>query len=193
MTVKKHYDKINNITITVIFSGGGKMSYSDSWKNWETVKDDKTCKICKENNGKIYKLNEIPIPKPPVHVYCRCKIVKLRTVLAGNASIMGKYGADWCIKYYGRLPGYYIDKATAKKMGWSGLKGNLSKIAPGCMIGGEVFKNLSGKLPYKHGRIWYEADLNYLNGYRNSDRVLYSNDGLIFVTYDHYESFIEVV
>lgn len=43
------------------------------------------------------------------------------------------------------------------------------------------------------GRIWYEADLNYYSGKRNGHRVLWSNDGLMFVTYNHYESFIEVI
>lgn len=43
------------------------------------------------------------------------------------------------------------------------------------------------------GRVWYEADINYTGGYRRRHRILYSNDGLIFVTYDHYETFWEVV
>ena len=42
-------------------------------------------------------------------------------------------------------------------------------------------------------RIWYEADINYTNGYRNRQRVVFSNDGLIFVTYDHYDTFMEVI
>ena len=43
------------------------------------------------------------------------------------------------------------------------------------------------------GRIWYEADINYKRGYRNTQRLLFSNDGLIFVTYDHYETFAEII
>nr|WP_294682284.1 ribonuclease domain-containing protein [uncultured Anaerotignum sp.] len=35
--------------------------------------------------------------------------------------------------------------------------------------------------------------MNYKWGYRGNDRILYSNDGLIFVTYDHYKTFIEIV
>ena len=49
-----------------------------------------------------------------------------------------------------------------------------------------------GVLPDAPGRIWFEADLNYHSGKRNGHRVLWSNDGLMFVTYNHYESFIEV-
>ena len=56
-----------------------------------------------------------------------------------------------------------------------------------------MFYNDKGKLPEKNGRIWYEADINYLKGKRNSERIVYSNDGLIFVSYDHYKTFIEIV
>ena len=56
-----------------------------------------------------------------------------------------------------------------------------------------MYQNMDGKLPMTGGRVWYEADINYASGYRSAERILYSNDGLVFVTYDHYESFVEVV
>jgi len=56
-----------------------------------------------------------------------------------------------------------------------------------------IYQNRDGHLPSAPGRIWYEADINYASGYRSAERILYSNDGLVFVTYDHYESFVEVV
>ena len=56
-----------------------------------------------------------------------------------------------------------------------------------------VYKNLDGHLPQAPGRIWYEADINYKTGRRNNQRVVWSNDGLIFVTYDHYETFYEII
>lgn len=55
------------------------------------------------------------------------------------------------------------------------------------------YRNENGHLPQKAGRIWYEADINYYSGKRNGHRILWSNDVLIFVTYDHYRTFIEVV
>ena len=58
---------------------------------------------------------------------------------------------------------------------------------------GAVYKNKDGKLPQSPGRVWYEADINYTKGYRNQERILYSNDGLVFVTYDHYETFYEII
>ena len=67
------------------------------------------------------------------------------------------------------------------------------KYAPGKMATTGEYRNENGHLPQASGRIWYEADINYYSGKRNGHRVLWSNDGLIFVTYDHYRTFIEVV
>lgn len=61
------------------------------------------------------------------------------------------------------------------------------------MLIGGVFFNKKQQLPAAAGRIWYEADINYDGGFRGTDRILYSNDGLIFVTYDHYRTFIEII
>lgn len=65
-------------------------------------------------------------------------------------------------------------------------------MANGKIIGGDVYKNNEGKLPQANGRVWYEADINYSSGYRGSDRIFYSNDGLIFVSYDHGTTFYEI-
>ena len=48
-------------------------------------------------------------------------------------------------------------------------------------------------LPAEPGRIWYEADINYSGGFRGAERILYSNDGLLFASYDHYETFVELI
>ena len=55
------------------------------------------------------------------------------------------------------------------------------------------YQNRNGHLPSRTGSQWYEADINYIRGKRNSHRVVWSNDGLIFVTYDHYQTFVEIV
>ena len=68
-------------------------------------------------------------------------------------------------------------------------KGNLDEVANGKAIGGNIYYNDNGNLPQKDGRTWYEADINYTSGFRGNERILYSNDGLIFVTYDHYKTF----
>lgn len=94
--------------------------------------------------------------------------------------------------YHNVLPEYYIYIGDLLNAGWYYGKAP-AKFAPGKMVFGGIFKNKEGRLPDAPGRIWYEADLNYYSGKRNNHRLLWSNDGLFFVTYDHYESFMEVV
>ena len=81
------------------------------------------------------------------------------------------------------MPDSYITKKEARNLGWDPKLGNLGDIAPGKSIGGDVFKNRENKLPAKDGRVWFEADINYSGEFRNQDRVIYSNDGLVYVTY----------
>lgn len=105
----------------------------------------------------------------------------------------GVDGADFWLAHFGELPECYITKAEAKTAGWKAFAGNLQEIAPNKVIGGDIYKNRNGHLPVAEGRVWYEADINYTGGYRRRHRILYSNDGVIFVTYDYYETFWEVV
>lgn len=90
---------------------------------------------------------------------------------------------------YGHLPGNYITKKEAQELGWDNKKGNLDEVAPGKSIGGSHFGNYEGALPEKKGRKYYECDLEYEGGYRGAKRLIYSNDGLIFYTEDHYQTF----
>jgi len=88
----------------------------------------------------------------------------------------------------GRLPMRYLRKDEAAKLGWRpGV--DLCKLAPGRAIGGDVFSNRERKLPQQPSRRYYEADLDFACGKRNADRLIYSNDGLRYVTTDHYQSF----
>lgn len=91
---------------------------------------------------------------------------------------------------HGELPDGYITKNEARALGWEERKGNLSEVAPGKAIGGDRFQNREKNLPDAPDRIWYEADLDYDGGYRGPKRLLYSNDGLIYYTLDHYETMI---
>lgn len=95
------------------------------------------------------------------------------------------------IAAYGHLPGNYITKAEAKKAGWISEDGNLAEVCPGKSIGGDRFGNYEGSLPDKEGRKYFECDINYdpNNGYRGGERIIYSNDGLIYYTADHYKIF----
>ena len=90
---------------------------------------------------------------------------------------------------YEHLPSNYITKKEAKKLGWVSSEGNLDEIAPGMSIGGDYFGNYEGTLPEEDGRDYYECDIDFDGTYRNAKRIVYSNDGLIYYTEDHYESF----
>ncbi|MBQ2658041.1 MAG: hypothetical protein IJF87_05680 [Erysipelotrichaceae bacterium] len=92
------------------------------------------------------------------------------------------------IHLYGRLPDNYITKNEAEKLGWSG--GSLERYAPGKCIGGSRFYNNEKKLPEKNGRKYYECDIDTLGKKsRGAKRIIYSDDGLIYYTSDHYETF----
>lgn len=93
---------------------------------------------------------------------------------------------------YEKLPGNFISKYDAENLGWDNRKGNLDKVAPGCSIGGNRFGNYEGLLPEAKGRKYTECDINYDGGYRNGERIVFSNDGLIFYTSDHYQTFTPV-
>ena len=95
------------------------------------------------------------------------------------------------LKQNKELPPYYIRKGEARKQGWNPSRGNLCEVLPGRAIGGDVWTNRQKSLPTASGRKYFEADINYNCGNRNADRIVYSNDGLIFVTHDHYKTFDE--
>ena len=105
----------------------------------------------------------------------------------------------WYIHTFGELPPNYITKKEAQELGWVNSKGNLWQVAPGKSIGGDYFGNYEGKLPTKKGRKYTECDIDYdldraqYRGGRNGKRIIFSNDGLVFYTDDHYETFTEYV
>ncbi|WP_047681978.1 MULTISPECIES: ribonuclease domain-containing protein [Xenorhabdus] len=99
--------------------------------------------------------------------------------------------ADY-VHQHSRLPDYYITKKQARRLGWDTRKGNLCEVLPGKAIGGDRFSNRENKLPNQKDRQWFEADVNYKCGHRGSNRLLYSNDGLIYLTLDHYKTFTKL-
>lgn len=146
-----------------------------------------------KHQGKIYLLYDIIPEEPPLHPNCRCSVQRLEAKTAGTATKIGLRGADWWLKTFRQLPGYYITEDEATKLGWIPILANLASVAPGKMLTKGVYKNRDKRLPDALGRIWYEADIHYSFGYRGGERILYSNDGSIFVTYDHYATFVEIV
>ena len=93
------------------------------------------------------------------------------------------------IHTYKHLPSNFITKNEAKKLGWDSKAGNLAEACPGKSIGGDKFGNREGLLPEKDGRQYYECDIDYVSGTRNGKRIVFSNDGLIYYTEDHYNTY----
>ena len=92
------------------------------------------------------------------------------------------------IHTYGHLPDNFITKKDAQALGWPG--GSLEPYAPGKCIGGSRFGNYEGLLPEADGRTYTEYDIDTLGAdSRGAKRIVFSNDGLIYYTEDHYKSF----
>jgi len=107
----------------------------------------------------------------------------------------GKYSkpeevAEYIHKYH-QLPKNYLTKKEAVALGWESSKGNLWEVTNKMSIGGDIFGNREAKLPRADGRKWYECDVNYYGGFRGGERLIYSNDALIYYTKDHYQTFVE--
>ena len=83
---------------------------------------------------------------------------------------------------FDHLPDSFIKKNDAMRLGWDSRSGNLDHVAPGKAIGGDRFGNYEGTLPDQNGRRWTECDVNYDGGYRDSQRIVFSNDGLMYYT-----------
>ena len=111
-----------------------------------------------------------------------------KPVIDENGEYTTKDEVALYIHTYGRLPSNFITKKEAEALGWDG--GSLEPFAPGKSIGGGYFGNYEGLLPDAKGRKWTECDINTRGKKsRGAERIVFSNDGLIYYTGDHYESF----
>lgn len=103
-----------------------------------------------------------------------------------NGTYDSKKDVALYIHLYGRLPSNYITKKQAERLGWDG--GSVERYAPGKCIGGDRFYNNEGLLP--KGHTYYECDIGTLGkSSRGAQRIVYSSDGLIYYTSNHYKSF----
>lgn len=108
--------------------------------------------------------------------------------LAEDGTYTSKDDVARYIYIYGHLPSNFITKKEANNLGWQG--GSLEPYAPGKCIGGSRFGNYEGLLPERDGRVYTECDIDTLGAdKRGARRIVFSNDGLIYYTGDHYESF----
>lgn len=153
------------------------------------------CFTCVSNHLRIFANDET---KPPIgkdnHPFCECFYEDVEQKRAGSISNMGIKAPDVYLKAYGHLPDYYITKEESQeKYGWNSSKNTLAGKAPGKMIGGDLYFNVPAILPEKEDRIWYECDVDYESGRRNTKRLYYSNDGLMFYSPDHGRTFYHVI
>ena len=191
--VKKTGYIISNYFSNHILRKAARVTYeSRLWKIWRAIITPGTCYYCASMNGRILAVDDPRIAEIPVHPNCKCHVEAMTAIAVGTATKAGSEGVDLYVAIHGRLPDSYLTQDEAKERGWKKWLGNLADVLPGTRIGGDIYKNRDHRLPVAIGRVWYEADFDYVRGYRNGCRLLYSNDGLIFVTYDHYLTFYEI-
>jgi filamentous hemagglutinin len=108
----------------------------------------------------------------------------LKTTEAANRAVES-------LRTTGRLPEEYVTQSTARQYGWDKGKA-LGNYVPGGQLGGDVYKNAANVFPSAPGRIWYEADIGLVNtvsrAKQGGTRLVYSNDGLLYITTDHYKT-----
>ena len=116
------------------------------------------------------------------------EVTEPEPLLDPDGSYTTKEDVALYIYLYGKLPSNFITKSQAKSLGWK--SGSLERYAPGKCIGGDTFYNREGLLPQKAGRTYKECDIDTLGkSSRGAKRIVFSNDGLIYYTSDHYQSF----
>ena len=125
--------------------------------------------------------DQTPLPEVPIKI-----------VVTEDGHYNSKDEVALYIFTYQKLPGNYLTKSEAEDLGWVSSKGNLDEVAPGMSIGGNRFGNYEGLLPDAKNRTWTECDINYEGGFRGAERIVFSNDGLIYYTADHYETFEKI-
>lgn len=107
--------------------------HSTNYRKWVSIKDSRRCLACRDMEGKVYRIGEIEFPSPPLHTKCRCQIIPMEAIVAGNATKDGENGADFWLKHFDVLPDYYITKEGLEKLGWKDGE-SPSKYAPGKML-----------------------------------------------------------
>ncbi len=157
---KKKKKKKNNS------SGNTQVKTEDTEQKSQGGKEDGTSSSGKENEGKEDELT-----------------------VTEDGTYTSKEEVALYIHLYDHLPDNYITKREAQDLGWNNREGNLDEVAPGKSIGGDRFGNYEGQLPEKNGRKYWECDIDFDGGYRGSKRIIYSSDGLIYYTEDHYKTF----
>lgn len=162
---------------------------------------------CDKNTDYLTSMLTIEITEAPTEDITESEYTAVRTEAPTPAPVMppsdetlpssieknGSYTAPEDVAAYihtfGTLPGNYLTKKEARELGWESSEGNLWDVAPGMSIGGDYFGNYEGQLPEGS---YHECDVNYEGGYRQSERLIYGEDGSIYYTGDHYQTFTQL-
>ena len=183
-------DQKANTPITVI---GSYTFYLGAYNQFTTISASNTSYISGSNASKV-DISQFPMRL--VEPGAAEDDVSPTTPPGGDSSLLDPNGSydtkeevALYIHLYGKLPSNFMTKSQAEAQGWSG-SGSLSRVLPGKCIGGDIFRNREGLLPKKSGRTYYECDIGTMySGSRGAKRIVFSNDGLVYYTHDHYESF----
>jgi len=133
--------------------------------------------------------SETGISLEPINPQSPAKEVETGASIKEDGYYTSKVDVALYLHTYGKLPYNFITKNEAINKGWEASKGNLWDVTEKMSIGGDRFGNREGRLPDAKGRKWFECDIDYKGGYRGEKRIIYSNDGLIYYTDDHYATF----
>ena len=188
---KNRYKKTQNYKKkTVINNSNKNASNTNKKQNIQAVNSDRTKSSDKLNKDIKAAVNNKQSKKNTKKEDTRAKDKTTnKKTLTENGSYSSKEDVALYIHTYGKLPSNYISKSQAYDIGWEPRLGNLWGVAKGKSIGGDRFSNRERTLPYKQGRQYYECDIDYDGGHRGAKRIVYSNDGLVYYTEDHYASF----
>lgn len=135
------------------------------------------------------KLTSKATTSPKVTIKATAKPTATKLSVSKSKAYTSREEVALYIHTYGTLPKNFITKQEAQNLGWDSAVNYVGDVAKNKSIGGDKFGNFDRKLPTARGRQYYECDIDYKGKKRNAKRIVYSNDGLIYYTDDHYDSF----
>jgi hypothetical protein len=167
------------------------------WYMWFTQIDLRTCPTCYTRHGDLVSYDYVHDSEnshtlPPLHEHCRCTLREQRFTIPRQIAKRNPFLEEIIDLLKGIFSGRFIDTITTHVRGWLPRRAQATYLPGGRSIGGDIFENRAGKLPDAPGRVWREADVNDTPQSRGGHRIVVSNDGLAFVTFDHYMTFVPV-
>ncbi len=166
-----------------------------TWFLWLAQGDFRTCYECAARDGLLYSVASVASGTdifPPRHPGCRCVLRECHVTYPRQISKQRSFLEEVIQFFRNLLPPKFITTFLAKVQGWLPWRRNASFLPFGKSLGGDVFENRGKKLPDSPGRTWREVDINDTPQSRGGTRIVFSNDGLVFVTFDHYRYFSPV-